>query len=492
MDFQFENGTGPMDARSPFAQLQPNARRIPNSVNMTPRKSEYRPAAFHTTAKLTVAAQGTQGGFDSPSKGRTTGTPFFSPSPTKPLPAIPPWNSHFTTPRKSKDEFDDSSAGGDTPKSPEPRDDSEITPEIKHSRSTAARFDSASAPTVPGAERERSSPSKSRPMARREGSLMAMALKVKNKIYSPGRGELHKPEHVGAIEKATRRRKRDVDRRVARKRRHTMSDSGEDTEPPRPSRKEKEEKKPHWAGSLFSFIAEHPSLPQTLSYYAQFIFNIFLLLCCGYLIYCFWSAVLGDVQTKQDEASAEVMAQMAQCARDYQENRCDPATRMNALEQYCNEKERCLKRDPRKVGRAKVSAHTFAEIFNSFVEPISYKAMLFTLVMIFGCFGLSNFVCRFTRKAPTPEESTDESEQAFVFFRNKASQWQQPNYGYGYGYGPPPPPTPQRSFSNQDRSFYAGTPWHQPLPGMGFEPAPSGGYGQIEGQGSPQRRLVYN
>ena len=50
-----------------------------------------------------------------------------------------------------------------------------------------------------------------------------------------------------------------------------------------------------------------------------------------------------------------------------------------------------MAQDPWKIARAKVSAHTFAEIFNSFIEPISYKAMLFTAMMIFGCFAVSNF-----------------------------------------------------------------------------------------------------
>ena len=61
-------------------------------------------------------------------------------------------------------------------------------------------------------------------------------------------------------------------------------------------------------------------------------------------------------------------------------------------------------------------------------------------------------------------------------------------------YYPPPPPTPQRAFSGpgQDGGFYGGgggaAPWQQ---GMGLEPLPSGIYGQIEGRGSPVRRLQY-
>ena len=187
------------------------------------------------------------------------------------------------------------------------------------------------------------------------------------------------------------------------------------------------------------------------------------------------------------------MADMAVCAQQYQANNCEPERRAPALETICSNWEKCMKRDPNKVARAQVSAHTFAQIFNSFVEPISYKAMLFTAILVFGCFGISNFVRKSWHKGGFKRVYTDDDErlQAFGFFRNRAQQYQPP-YGYGYGYAPPPPPTPQRSFSGEDGGFYSGTPWHQPLPGMGYEPQLSGAYGQVDGQGSPVRRLAYN
>lgn len=270
---------------------------------MSPRKSEQLCDVSGATSRLIRYNQGTQNGFDSPSKSRTMGNQQSSPSKPLPPPPIAAFNSLFNTPRKTNNDFDDSSAG-ETPKSPEPRDDSEVTPEIKHSRSAFARVESATAPTGPGAERERSSPSKRRlESQRRDSTLTLWAAKVKNKFYSPGRGEIHRPEHAGAIEKASRRRRREVDRRVARQRRYSMSDSGEDQEPQKSPRKVAVQEKSHWAGSFFQFLAEHPSLPQTLSYYAQFLFNVFLLCCCGYLIYCFWSAVLGDVDNKSNEST---------------------------------------------------------------------------------------------------------------------------------------------------------------------------------------------
>lgn len=277
-----------------------------------------------------------------------------------------------------------------------------------------------------------------------------------------------------------------------------MSESGEDyDQPPSSPRKtsgrlpDADENKPHWAKSFFSFIAQHPSLPETLTVYAQFIFNIFLLLCCGYLIYCFWSAVKGDVDTKAERAMADIMVESKKCVQEYESNNCASESRPPYMENVCENWLNCIKRDPKKVGRARVSAHTFAEIFNSFVEPISYKAMIFTIILVFSSFGVSNFVRKHISKDNSKDNLANSQNQVFSFFRGKAQQYQ-PNYGYAYGYGAPPPPTPQRSFSGPDGAFYAGTPWHQPLPGVGFEPQPSGGYGQIEGQSSPVRRIAFN
>lgn len=56
-----------------------------------------------------------------------------------------------------------------------------------------------------------------------------------------------------------------------------------------------------------------------------------------------------------------------------------------------------MNRDPAVVGRAKVSAETFAEIINSFVEPISYKTMIFFSIIVFGFLFLSNYAFAYAR-----------------------------------------------------------------------------------------------
>ena len=304
-------------------------------------------------------------------------------------------------------------------------------------------------------------------------------VKMKDKLYSPGRGEVPRADYSGAMEKRVeKRRKRDIDRNVSRRRRHSMSDSGDDSERPRTSPRKisgqqsqvfatQEEKKPFWLSSLFTFIAQHPTVPHILSWYAQLAFNMFLLCGCAYLFYCFWSAVQGDVDKKSHEAMAEIMIDMAACAQHYTKNRCDPPTRVPAMESVCEGWSNCMKRDPARVGRAKVSAHTFAEIFNSFIEPISYKAMGFAFVLVFGSVFISNF--------------------AFGFFRKTEGNMPQHFQNY-YQQQQPPPPTPQRTFSGQD-GFYAGTPAWRPQ--QSLEPQPGDGYGQNDGRGSPVRRLQW-
>ncbi|KAI5300919.1 hypothetical protein KEM55_003970 [Ascosphaera atra] len=130
----------------------------------------------------------------------------------------------------------------------------------------------------------------------------------------------------------------------------------------------------------FTFLESHPTIPRILSYYAQFSFNLILTILLLYVVVSFLLAIRSDVNRASEEVSADILAEMAVCARNYVENRCAESNgvggrRLPALEAVCDRWDRCMNRDPAKVGRAKVSAQTLAEIFNGFIEPISFKAM---------------------------------------------------------------------------------------------------------------------
>ena len=135
----------------------------------------------------------------------------------------------------------------------------------------------------------------------------------------------------------------------------------------------------HQAGllaSLFTFIESYPVAPSLLAKYLQLFFNAAILLGVLFGIYSFWTTIQADVDRASEDAAAETLAEMAACAKNYVDNRCAGDARLPALETVCSNWELCMNRDPNSVKRAKLSAHTFAEILNSFVEPISLKTMV--------------------------------------------------------------------------------------------------------------------
>lgn len=202
--------------------------------------------------------------------------------------------------------------------------------------------------------------------------------------FSSGRGEIPRKTYSDAITRRVhKRRRRDADRdlRSINGRKSYDSDSDSRSRPssregPGPQQQQLPPKEAGFIPSIFTFIEKHPNLPHILSYYAQFLLNVFLVLFMMYLVYCFWSTIRSDVDMKAREVVSETLAEMAVCAREFKENKCDRASRVPAVEIACNNWERCMQQDPSKVGRARVSAHTFAEILNSFIEPISVKTMV--------------------------------------------------------------------------------------------------------------------
>lgn len=87
----------------------------------------------------------------------------------------------------------------------------------------------------------------------------------------------------------------------------------------------------------------------------------------------------------------DIMSEIAHCSKQYVDNRCSPDLRVPAMEKACMAWEACMKRDPSTIGRAKLSAETFAEVINSLVDPISYKTMFFILLGLFGTMFISNY-----------------------------------------------------------------------------------------------------
>jgi len=202
----------------------------------------------------------------------------------------------------------------------------------------------------------------------------------------PGRGEIAK-SYSTKIEKRVVKRRNQAAQRQLRRRKDSYPDSESENDHKdngkRADKNANAAQSNRWAflASVFTYIESHPQLPHILSFYAQLLLNLFLVFSCMYILFSFWSTIVSDVDKKSEEAVAEALAEMAVCARNYRDNGCEDR-RAPALEQVCLGWEKCMARDPKSVGRARVSAHTFAEIFNSFIEPISYKAMVCCLFIV--------------------------------------------------------------------------------------------------------------
>jgi hypothetical protein len=140
---------------------------------------------------------------------------------------------------------------------------------------------------------------------------------------------------------------------------------------------------------FFHWIEAHPGLPSVLSWYMQFTINAFLTAGFIYLVYCAYSGIMTDVEIESSKHSSEIWVEISLCAKNYRENRCDPDTRVPAMETACGNWETCMNRDPKKLARASVTVKTFATIINSFFEEFSYKSMVCSTILLFGPFFLA-------------------------------------------------------------------------------------------------------
>lgn len=260
----------------------------------------------------------------------------------------------FTTPQRPIDTDFSSGPDQSTPLNAE----SDDTPE-QVSRFAAPR---SSAPLIPYTRKsEKKAPSK--------------GLFERNVLF----GRKYNNSVVRKVEKR-RRRDADGDVRLAPRRASNASDSEV-----RPSSSDGPTRHEHHrvqhmgiVPSVLTFIDAHPGLPNTLSVYVQFILNCFFAFCLMFVLYGIFSTIRHDIDERAVMESSEIMAEMTVCAREFKENKCERESRVPAMETVCNNWEKCMARDPFKVGRSRLSASMFAEIFNSFIEPISIKAIVNT------------------------------------------------------------------------------------------------------------------
>ena len=481
MDYKYDNGTGPVDKASPFVQTNAN---LPFQNSFAGQKRMSIASLPHTMAAISgidgINITGPSSELDSPTKA----PPFQLRQPegqTHLFHSLPAYKTNhnlyrgpsaFVTPRKPALEADDTSGA---------------------EQSSPAYADSEATPDPPSKE----SPTKSAgSLVRFEGNKSD---KEKSSNFSKsGKGEIAKRGTYTDIlkRKVEKRRRRTTDRDVHNAPRRASNDSDSEERPsssdgPEPSQQRQRGKRSRGMGfvpSVLTFIDAHPTLPNTLSYYVQFFINCVFALVLIYILYCVGSTIKHDINERAMMESSEILAEMSVCARKYKENRCERDTRVPAMEAVCHGWEKCMARDPYKVGRSRLSAGMFAEIFNSFIEPISIKALVSTTTflatfcavadcviqlvsvsVIIGCFAVNNLTFGIYRSRHNSPPPPVPSQPAYMHHA-------------------PPPPTPQQlGYATPgyglplEYRYPAGIPQgHNPFEQFG-----------VERDGSPSKRLEY-
>ena len=366
MDFEYDNGNGPVDKSSPWVAHAAKKRKL-SSFESPQAQSEDQVHQLNQGPPFGQPATGTHSVFDSPSK-NTFATPNL-PKLSEPnnqsflfsqrnLPQTPQAQNTKLWSLRTPQSIADSS-GGETPTDTPAHDSDAATP------------DTQLAITMGGlSHADRKSPSK-----------RASLLKSLGWNKSPSK------------EKSTREKpySRKAENKVMKRRAHKSRARDYDSEAESPTKDVLIQQATPAIGfaakipGVLAWVEAHPNLPTVLSYYMQFIVNAaigFFTLWLGYIAY---SAVMADIEHEAGIKVRDIMHEIAVCAQEFERNGCEPRP-VPAVESLCRNWKQCKERDAYKVARASVGARTFAMIFNSFVDEFSYKSMVFALLLLYMFF----------------------------------------------------------------------------------------------------------
>lgn len=140
-----------------------------------------------------------------------------------------------------------------------------------------------------------------------------------------------------------------------------------------------------------SFLNNY-TIPYILLMYLQLLFNVLLALIIFYIIYLFISTIKADTRHKMEIATTDALREISLCSREFYRNKCATNHRAPALEVPCLEWEKCMNRDPEKIGKSLVTAQTFGEIINEFLKPISWKLVFLCNFLLIGSFVATNIL----------------------------------------------------------------------------------------------------
>ncbi|KAJ8903106.1 hypothetical protein NDN08_006421 [Rhodosorus marinus] len=156
--------------------------------------------------------------------------------------------------------------------------------------------------------------------------------------------------------------------------------------------------------SAVDVATRHQQMIVVLAGYLQLVFNLVLVSVILYSLISFAMSVRQDIQLKVNEEIADIRTDIERCRFNFFENRCNDEDRIvPRMREQCSEWASCLGRDPANAAyQTRLTAELIAEVVNSFIEPISYKTMVFTIGITIAFTVISNLAFYMARSKSSP------------------------------------------------------------------------------------------
>lgn len=130
-----------------------------------------------------------------------------------------------------------------------------------------------------------------------------------------------------------------------------------------------------WFHYILSAVSANPDAPIVLSEYMQLLINSFLGGLVLWVVWCGFSSARDEVIYSSGKAKQALQNEIEACTSQFFANKCD-SSRMPALEDLCNEWEKCKDQDPENVAGVKAVVGHIADIINEFTTRLSWKSIV--------------------------------------------------------------------------------------------------------------------
>lgn len=139
--------------------------------------------------------------------------------------------------------------------------------------------------------------------------------------------------------------------------------------------KHNKDKNMGWLHYTLSAVSANPDAPIVLSEYIQLLINSFLGGLVLWVVWCGFSSARDEVIYSSGKAKQALQNEIEACSSQFFVNKCD-STRMPALEDLCNEWQKCKDQDPENVAGVKAVVGHIADIINEFTTRLSWKSIV--------------------------------------------------------------------------------------------------------------------